>query len=47
MNLIPFFECFFTFAMNDFLDGLYVAWVGFAAIGATFALFRKKRYIHV
>lgn len=47
MNLLLYFEFFLNFLMHDYLDGLYVALIGFAVLGVVFSLTGKRRYIHV
>lgn len=47
MKLLPFFQFFFDFATNSWLDDLYVVLVGFLVLGFILSLFGRKRYVRV
>lgn len=47
MNLLPYFAFFFDFISNDYLDGVVVCLMAFAAFGFIFSLTGKRRYINV
>lgn len=47
MNLLPYFELFLGFLLDNFWDGLWIAGIGFTAIFGLMKLVTRKRMFHV
>lgn len=47
MNLLPYFDLFLSFLLAEYLEGLWIAGIGFTAIFWLLKLLTKKRYFHV
>lgn len=45
MNLLPYMELFLQFVMHEYLDGLWIAGIGFTAILLVLKMLRVKRWM--